>query len=81
MVLPFLLNEKYKNKKKKILNKIENIGIETRPIISGSFVNQPATKLYKLNKSNNKFLGAEKVEKLGFVIGLNSKKNNEKNNK
>jgi len=74
MVLPFLLNEKYKNKKKKFLNKIENIGIETRPIISGSFVNQPATKLYKLNKSNNKFLGAEKVEKLGFVIGLNSKK-------
>ena len=46
----------------------------TRPVISGSFANQPATKLYKLNKKKKNFLGAEKVEKLGFVIGLHAKK-------
>ena len=53
---------------------LENFGIETRPIISGSFINQPATKLYNLNKKNEKFEEAQKVEDLGFVIGLHTKK-------
>ena len=36
MVLPILLNKKYVKKKITFLNKIEAIGLETRPIISGS---------------------------------------------
>ena len=74
MVLPIILNERFKSKKKLFVKALENFGIETRPIISGSFINQPATKLYNLNKKNEKFEEAQKVEDLGFVIGLHTKK-------
>ena len=74
MVFPILLNKKYKNFKEKFINYIEYLGLETRPIISGSFTNQPSSKLYKLNKKNQKFKSAEDVQKLGFVIGLHTKK-------
>ncbi len=74
MVIPLLLAKKYKNKKKIFIKNLEKMGIETRPIISGSFVNQPSAKLYNLNKKNIKFEGAQFVEDLGFVIGLHTKK-------
>jgi len=70
MNLPILVNKKYKKNKKKFLKFIEKKGLETRPIISGSFVNQPATELYNLNPKKLKFNGAQEVEDLGFVIGL-----------
>ena len=73
MVLPIFINKKFKDKKKKFINFIEKKGLETRPIISGSFVNQPSSKLYNLNPKNLKFKGAQEVEDLGFVIGLNTK--------
>ena len=53
--LAIFINKKYLNKKFKYLDYLEKKGIETRPIISGNFVNQPAIKLYKLNKGNEKF--------------------------
>ena len=73
MVFPILLNSNYKNKKEKFINYIESKGLETRPVISGSFVNQPSSKLFNLNINNDKFEGAEEVQKLGFVIGLHTK--------
>ena len=60
-------------KKINFINYIESRGLETRPIISGSFTNQPSSKLFKLNPKNKKFLGAENVQELGFVIGLHKK--------
>ena len=74
MVLPILLDIKFIDKKKKFIKLIEEKGLETRPIISGSFVNQPSTKLYNLNPGNQKFNGAQKVQDQGFVIGLSTKK-------
>ena len=62
MVFPILLNKKYKSKKKTFVDLIEKNGLETRPIISGSFNNQPASKLYKLNKLNDKFLMHKKFK-------------------
>ena len=59
---------------KQFINNIELKGIETRPIISGSFPNQPSTKLFKLNKSNKKFKGSEYIQKFGFLIGLHTRK-------
>ena len=70
MVLPILINNKFFYKKKKFIDLIERKGLETRPIISGSFVNQPSSKLYNLNSSNKKFRGAQEIQDLGFVIGL-----------
>ena len=78
MVLPILLNKKFKNIKENFINKIEAMGLETRPIISGAFTNQPASKLFKLNLENKKFKGAEEIQKLGFVIGLHTNKITEK---
>ena len=36
--------------RKKFINFLEEKSIETRPIISGNFLNQPAAKLYKIDK-------------------------------
>ena len=74
MGLPILLNEKYILKKRAFLNYLDNIGIETRPIISGSFLNHPAAKLYKLNPKKLLFKNAQKIQELGFMIGLHTKK-------
>ena len=72
--LSFPIILKKKINKRNLLNKLFKNGVETRPIISGSFVNQPSTKLYNLNPSNKKFFSAQKVQDLGFVIGLHTKK-------
>jgi len=74
MGLPILVSEKYKNKKQKFVNFLDQKGIETRPIISGNFVNQPAVKLYKLNEKNIKFNNAQKIQDLGFLIGLHTRR-------
>ena len=72
--LPIIINIKYLNKKKKFLQYLTKIGIENRPILSGNFTNQPATQLYKLNKDGFIFPNAEKIENLGFFIGLHTNK-------
>ncbi len=72
--LPILINKKYLNKKKKYLSYLNKNGVETRPIISGNFLNQPASKLYKLNAKKETFKNADEIEKRGFFIGLQAKK-------
>ena len=72
--LPILINKKFKKKKFKYLKYLSSKGIETRPIISGNFINQPAIKLYKLAKLGKKYHNAQIVEELGFFIGLHAKK-------
>ena len=63
---------KTKTKRHKIINSLEKSGIETRPIISGNFLKQPAIKKYKIN-SNKKFKNADYVNEKGFFIGLQTK--------
>ena len=74
MGLPILLSKKFKHKKKKFIILLDQAGIETRPIISGSFINQPTSKLYNLNPKNEKFRNAQIIQDLGFIIGLHTKK-------
>ncbi len=69
---PIFLNKNL-DKKQKFINFLEKKKIETRPIITGNFVNQPAIKLFKLNKEKKKFLNADRIEKRGFFIGLHAK--------
>lgn len=76
--LAILINNKFINKKKKYLKFLEKKGIETRPIISGNFINQPAIKLYGLNKRKNNFLNAQAVDDQGFFIGLHTDRINYK---
>ena len=60
--------------KKRFVNYLDSKGIETRPIISGNFLNQPAAKLYKLNKEKRSYPNTQAVQELGFLIGLHTKK-------
>lgn len=63
--------------KNKIIKKLENNGIETRPIISGNFADQPAAKLYGISL-NQKFPNTDKVYNSSFFIGLPTKQINNK---
>ena len=72
--LPILISEKFVNCKNKFLKYLNQKGIETRPIISGNFMNQPCVKLYKLNENNEKFAKAQLVDDRGFFIGLHTQK-------
>ncbi len=71
--LPIILNPEFKNKKKKYLEFLNKNGVETRPIISGNFLNQPAIKLYNLNKQAKFCKNSQTIEDLGFFIGLHIK--------
>jgi len=70
---PILLNKKYLGKRKRYLSLLDKLGVETRTIISGNFLNQPAIKLHKLGNKKDKFTQAQKTEDLGFFIGLPTK--------
>jgi len=74
--LPILLRSNLKNKKNKFLKYLKFNNIETRPIISGNFLNQPAAKLYNYNNKNIKkyFPVSQEIEESGFFIGLPTKK-------
>jgi CDP-6-deoxy-D-xylo-4-hexulose-3-dehydrase len=72
--LPILINKKYLSKKNRFLKFLNKNGIETRPIISGNFLNQPSIKLYNLNPKNEIFKGAQEIENRGFFIGIHVKK-------
>ena len=53
---------------------MEKLGIETRPIVSGSFTNQPSAKKYKLIKKNQKFKNADFINNYGLFVGLHTEK-------
>ena len=68
--LPLLLNKKYLPYKNSILKHLKNNGIETRPIISGNFVNQPAIKKYNIKYKKSSLKNSQEIEDRGFFIGL-----------
>lgn len=70
---PLLINQKLAGKKKIFLNYLKKNKIESRPIISGNFTKQECIKNHNY-KTARKYLGADKIEKLGFFIGLPTKK-------
>ena len=68
--LPILLDTKYIKKKEKFLNFLNKNKVETRPIISGNFVNQPAIKLYNISYNLKELQNSKQIDKRGFFIGL-----------
>ena len=45
-------------------------GIETRPILSGNFLNQPSAKLYNFHLRKSKYKVSQDIEDRGFFVGL-----------
>ncbi len=74
---PILVNKKFIKNKNKFLKELNNNNIETRPIISGNFLNQPCIKLYNLKKKEI-FKGSQEIDDRGFFIGLPTRKISEK---
>ena len=55
------------------LKYLKNKNVETRPIISGNFVNQPCIELHKIKFNKKELKNSEEIEKRGFFIGLPTK--------
>ena len=68
--MPILVNKDLAKVKNKFLKKLNQNKIETRPIISGNFLNQPCVKLYNLKNKGETFFGSQEIEERGFFIGL-----------
>ena len=68
--LSMIINKKFKNKKNKIFKKLDKMGIENRPIISGNFLQQPALKKYNLRQKSKDFPNANFVHEYGLFVGL-----------
>ena len=68
--LPIMINQNYLKYKKNFMKYLNIQGIETRPILSGNFLNQPSAKLYNFHVNKNKFKISQEVEDRGFFIGL-----------
>ncbi len=71
--LPILINNKQIKNKEKFLKYLNGSGIETRPILSGNFLNQPSAKLYKFHINKKNFKVSQNIEDRGFFIGLPTK--------
>ena len=67
---PLLINPKFKKNKDKFLKFLNKNNLETRPIISGNFVNQPAIKLYNIKYNKHELKNSNEIDKRGFFIGL-----------
>ena len=68
--LPVMISPQYINYKKKFMTYLNNKGIETRPILSGNFLNQPSAKLYNFHLRKGKYKVSQDIENRGFFIGL-----------
>ena len=76
--LSFPIILKKKINKRNLLNRLYKNGVETRPIISGDFSQQPALKKYNIKKQKL-YRNADYIHKFGFYIGLYSEKISKKN--
>lgn len=66
-----ILKNDYKNKFLKLRQKLKNLGVETRPIISGNFANQPVTKKYLKYTIFNDLNNADYIDNFGLMFGNN----------
>lgn len=68
---PFLLTGELRNARPLVLKTFKEHGIGVRPIASGNFTNQPVMSKLNCAYKYNKFVGAEDVDRYGFMVGNN----------
>ena len=75
---PIILKNFNRIKRDNLCVKLNKLGIETRPIISGNFTKQKVIKNLMKNISYEKFPKVDIVTNCGFMIGISSIKTNKK---
>ena len=70
---PIMINNKNVKSKEKFLKFLNKNKVETRPILSGNFANQPAIKKYKIKFKKKELTNSQEIEDRGFFIGLPTK--------
>ena len=75
LALPVILNKNID--RKKFLKRLLNLGVQTRPIISGDFTRQPVFDKYKIAKQKL-YKNSNYIHKYGFYIGIYSEPLSEK---
>jgi CDP-4-dehydro-6-deoxyglucose reductase, E1 len=75
---PIILKNFNKIKRDNLCIKLNKVGIETRPIISGDFTKQKVIKSFLKDVSYEKFPKVDVVTNSGFMIGISSDKINKK---
>ena len=75
---PIILKSKLSKFRNKIADDLEKVGIHTRPIISGNFLEQPVMKKMSIPFKHKYLQSSKYVHKAGFFIGLPSNKISEK---
>ena len=68
--LPLMISNKLKYKKQMFLKYLNKNKVETRPIISGNFSNQPSIKLFGIKYKKRELINTQDIEDRGFFIGL-----------
>jgi CDP-6-deoxy-D-xylo-4-hexulose-3-dehydrase len=71
MLVPLQVKGEYaKNLKSKIVEELQELGIETRPVLTGNFLSQPAIKRITKNKvSPDIFRVASEISDTAFLVG------------
>ena len=64
----FIINESSKLNREELIEFLLKSGIETRPIVTGNFINNPVIKYFDF-QIFNKLINAERVHNYGFFIG------------
>ena len=75
---PIIIKNFNKTKRDNLCLKLNRLGIETRPIISGNFTQQKVIKSLLKEISNQKFPKADLISNSSFMIGISSNKTNKK---
>jgi CDP-6-deoxy-D-xylo-4-hexulose-3-dehydrase len=71
MLVPILVNgSNASERKSKIISNLNKLGVETRPVLTGNFLAQPAIqRITKHNMNPNDFEKASYIEKSAFLVG------------
>ena len=65
---PLTVNKNNYFTKQELVNRLEKVGIETRPVMAGNILEQPVSKIIKFRK-NSKLKNAQYIMRHSFLIG------------
>lgn len=70
MMLPIIIDERYSRFRDFILTELERKGVETRPVLTGNFLNQPAMQIYSnLVTARGPYDNSNWISQNAFLVG------------